>query len=81
MQPSRTIRFRGVDGNFTLERGTPLPAAGVLLIAGGIGVTPMRVMLHECIARGVHVTLLYCVRRQEDAVFLEEFLQVGQTLQ
>ena len=50
--------------------------AGVLLIAGGIGVTPMRVMFAECILRGYPVTLLYSVRKEEDAAFLEEFREV-----
>lgn len=51
-------------------------AAGVLLIAGGIGVTPMRTMFAECIERGISVTLLYSVRLLEDAAFLAEFLEV-----
>ncbi|CAL8471002.1 g10544 [Coccomyxa elongata] len=68
--------FRGVDGDFTLDRAAKrIPPAGVLLIAGGIGVTPMRTMFAECIERGIPVTLLYSVRLLEDAAFLAEFLE------
>ena len=76
MLPGRTICFRGVDGNFTLARMKSLPPAGVLMVAGGIGVTPMRPMFHECIARGIPVTLLYSVRTLADAAFLHELQEV-----
>lgn len=78
MISGRTICFRGVDGNFTLGRiASKLPSAGLLLIAGGIGITPLRTMLHQCIAGGIPVTLLYCVKQQQDAVFKEEIEQVA----
>lgn len=54
--------------------------AGVLLVAGGIGITPMRTMFAECIARGIPVTLLYSVRLLEDAAFLAEFQEVREEL-
>lgn len=77
MTPGRTIHFRGVDGDFTLERRVPQPSqAGILLIAGGIGITPMRVILHNSIQRGIPSTLLYSVRNEADAVFLSQLLSV-----
>jgi NAD(P)H-flavin reductase len=48
-----------------------------LLVAGGIGITPMRTIFAECIKRGIPVTLLYTVRHLEDAAFLAEFQEVG----
>ena len=50
--------------------------AGVLLVAGGIGVTPIRAMLAVCIQRGYPVTLIYSVRQAGDAAFLSEFKEV-----
>ena len=50
---------------------------GVLLIAGGIGVTPVRVMFAECLHRGYPVTVLYTFRGEKDAAFLNEFKQVS----
>ena len=76
MRPGRTICFRGVDGDFTLDRMKTAPPAGVLLVAGGIGVTPMRPMFHECIVRGIPVTLLYSVRTLADAAFLHDLQEV-----
>ncbi|BDA45400.1 probable flavohemoprotein at C-terminar half [Coccomyxa sp. Obi] len=71
---AKELVFRGVDGDFTLDRAAKcIPPAGVLLIAGGIGITPMRTMFAECIERDIPVTLLYSVRLLEDAAFLAEF--------
>lgn len=50
---------------------------GVLLIAGGIGVTPVRVMFAECLQRRYPVTVLYTFREERDAAFLQEFKQVS----
>ncbi len=47
----------------------------VLLIAGGIGITPLRALL-EAIPMGVHVVLLYRARRPEDVVFRTELEQL-----
>ena len=77
LKPGRTICFRGVDGDFTLDRrAQPIPAEGVLLIGGGIGITPMRVLFYDCITKGIPVTLLYSVRRLDEAAFLQELQQV-----
>lgn len=67
--------MRGRERNITSEVCWPAP--GVLLVAGGIGITPMRTMFAECIKRGIPVTLLYTVRHLEDAAFLAEFQEVG----
>ena len=80
MEPGRVIAFRGFDGTFTPgdccgDHG--VPQAGVLLLAGGIGITPLRAMLPEFLSRGCPVTLLYSVRKLHEAVFLPEFARVG----
>ena len=44
-----------------------------LFVAGGIGITPLRAMLHEVLARGHRdVTLLYLTRSPEQTAYREE---------
>lgn len=52
----------------------PLNEAGErhLLIAGGIGVTPLKAMAHHLAAIGADFTLHYCARSREDAAFVED---------
>ena len=76
MKPGKTIGFRGVDGDFTLQLLGSIAHSRVLLVAGGIGITPMRVMLAERLALQKAVTLLYFVRSLADAPFLQELLEV-----
>lgn len=54
--------------------GFPLTSApDHLLIAGGIGITPMRAMLHELLARGHRrVRLIYLTRSAEETAYLAE---------
>lgn len=49
---------------------------GVLLVVGGIGVTPARAMLDVCLRRNYLVTIVYAVRTLADAAFLGEFEEV-----
>jgi len=46
-----------------------------VLIAGGIGVTPILSMLPELVRAGKHVTVHYCVRTLEQAVFQDDIRQ------
>jgi ferredoxin-NADP reductase len=46
------------------------PGGGVVLIAGGIGVTPIFAMLQSLLAQKRPVTLLYCARTRAHAPFL-----------
>ena len=64
-----SIRFVGVAGTFTpaLSRSRP-----VLLIAGGIGVTPFRAMLPAFIAQQRPVALVYSVRVVAKSAFITE---------
>ncbi|MFG2126569.1 PDR/VanB family oxidoreductase [Streptomyces sp. NPDC048751] len=43
-----------------------------LLVAGGIGVTPLLAMAHELEARGADYELHYCTRSRADSAFLDE---------
>ncbi|MBN3805233.1 oxidoreductase [Paraburkholderia sp. Ac-20336] len=48
-------------------------ATRVILIAGGIGVTPLKAMAHELEGRGVDFEMHYCARSPEAAAFGQEF--------
>lgn len=76
MRPGKTVGFKGVDGDFTLELTKGIAHSRVLLVAGGIGITPMRVLLAERLALRQPVSLLYFVRSAAEAPFLEEFAEV-----
>ena len=43
-----------------------------LLIAGGIGITPLKSMTHRLAARGANFSLHYCARDRERAAYLDE---------
>ena len=45
----------------------------MLLVAGGIGVTPFRAMLDGSSRGAQPITLLYCVRTLQEAAFLHDF--------
>lgn len=81
MSPGKTIGFKGVDGDFTLELTKGIAHSRVLLVAGGIGITPMRVLLAERLALRQPVSLLYFVRSVAEAPFLEEFAEAAQSSQ
>lgn len=43
-----------------------------ILIAGGIGITPLKAMAHRLLARGAAFTMHYCARDREHAAYLDE---------
>lgn len=59
---SRPRNHFSLDGN----------AKKVILIAGGIGVTPLKAMAHELEAHHVDFEMHYCARSREAAAFSEE---------
>jgi ferredoxin-NADP reductase len=71
-----TIDLEGPFGQFTLPSDD---SRTIVLLAGGIGITPFRSMLVEAAHHKLshHLILLYSNRHQEDAAFLDEL----QTLQ
>ena len=52
----------------------PLNEAGEthILIAGGIGITPLKAMAHRLVAQGANFMLHYCARDEERAAYLSE---------
>jgi vanillate O-demethylase ferredoxin subunit len=54
--------------NFPLAEG----ARRYLLIAGGIGITPMLAMVHDLAARGADYTLHYCTRSPQKTAFMAQ---------
>jgi predicted ferric reductase len=68
LQPGTKVIAEGPFGVFTTDARH---GAKVLLIAGGIGITPLRALLDELEG---DVVLLYRVIRPEDAVLVDELL-------
>jgi vanillate O-demethylase ferredoxin subunit len=56
----------------------PLNEAGEMhiLIAGGIGITPLKAMAHRLVARGANFALHYCARDEARAAYLDELRAV-----
>lgn len=69
--PLGEIHLLGVAGKFTPALAKP-ESRPVLLIAGGIGVTPMRAMIPSFVAAQRAVALVYSVRTISEAPFLAE---------
>lgn len=68
-----TLGVRAPTGRFLLDEGTFKPT---VLIAAGIGITPMRAMIHAHLARGQAAPplwLLYGARNTEHQAFRTEF--------
>lgn len=58
--------------NFPLVEGAPY----YLLLAGGIGITPLKAMVHRLERLGLNYTLHYCAKSSSDAAFHEEFAEL-----
>jgi ferredoxin-NADP reductase len=70
------VELLGPSGSFTLHADAAVPA---VFIAGGIGITPFRSMMHDAAARQLphQITLIYSNRNLEGAAFHEEFRQMA----
>ncbi len=60
------------EGPYGILTGASRTKGRVVLIAGGIGITPMRALLEELPAGPGMLTLIYRASRSEDLVFREE---------
>ena len=69
IHPGTAVGIEGPYGRFTTQRQT---LTKVLLIAGGIGITPLRALIEEIPPRRDAITLIYRARSWEDVVFREE---------
>jgi len=67
VQTGTVLEVGAPENYFALE-----DAQSYLLIAGGIGITPMRAMMAELDARGAQYRLIYCSRHPASTAFLEE---------
>jgi predicted ferric reductase len=61
-----------VEGPYGILTGARRTRQRVLLIAGGIGITPLRALLEALPAKPGDLTLLYRVKHERDIVFREE---------
>ncbi len=61
-----------VEGPYGALTGARRTRSRVLLVAGGIGITPLRALLEELPVRPGEMTLIYRARRQKDLVFRSE---------
>lgn len=68
MGPGSAVAVSGPFDSFPLAAGT----GRVLLVGGGIGITPLLSMAHALAAQGRAFTLHYLVRERERLVFLDE---------
>ncbi|WHT20810.1 ferredoxin reductase family protein [Crossiella sp. CA-258035] len=72
IQPGTRVFAEGPYGAFTtLHQRTP----NAVLVAGGVGVTPVRALLEDMTG---HVVVLYRVRAQGDAVLYRELAELAQ---
>jgi ferredoxin-NADP reductase len=62
-----TLPISAPRNNFKLEEGAPMS----VLVAGGIGVTPIWCMLQRLAAIGHSVALIYCARARKEAAFCD----------
>lgn len=73
-----TLPISAPRNNFRLEEGAPRS----VLVAGGIGVTPIWCMLQRLVALGRPAELIYCARNRREAAFCEAIeALVGDTVQ
>ena len=66
-----------VEGPYGILTGARRTRQRVLLIAGGIGITPLRALLEALPAKPGDLTLLYRVRNDSDIVFRVELEALG----
>ncbi|MBV1903696.1 MAG: PDR/VanB family oxidoreductase [Marinosulfonomonas sp.] len=63
----QTLQVSGPENSFEL-----VAAPKYLLIAGGIGITPIQAMAHHLAAQGTPFRLIYCTTTASDTAYLEE---------
>ncbi|WP_329491687.1 ferric reductase-like transmembrane domain-containing protein [Kitasatospora sp. NBC_01246] len=76
LHPGTRVRAEGPYGAFTARRRTQ---RRVLLIAGGVGITPLRTLFETLPAGPGELTLLYRARDGEDLLFRRELERIAGT--
>ena len=69
LQPGELLRIEAPRNDFELQ---PAPGQGMLLVAGGIGVTPLTAMAARCRRAGIPVRMVYAGRSRELMAFVPE---------
>jgi predicted ferric reductase len=69
LHPGTAVGLEGPYGLFTTHRQR---RSKVLLIAGGIGITPLRALIEDIPPKKAAITLIYRASRWEDVVFRDE---------
>jgi ferredoxin-NADP reductase len=71
--PGALVDIEGPIGTFTYHSAPPQPH--VLFVAGGVGIAPLRSMMHQALHASPPpaITLLYSARRSDEFAFIEEF--------
>lgn len=75
LRPGTRVWFEGPYGAFTEQRRSR--ARGVLLVAGGAGITPIRALFETLPGRGADVILLYRGSQGDDLVLYRELEQIA----
>lgn len=73
LQPGDTVELSRPRGSFVIGPGD----SPVVLVGGGIGITPMRAMLHEALPSGRPVVLFHAARQAELLLYREEFVALA----
>lgn len=71
LRVGQTLQISTPRNNFKLDTAKPAGVPTVLL-AGGIGVTPLLGMMRELSRQGQPVKMIYCARSQASAAYLDE---------
>lgn len=74
VRPGTLVFAEGPSGSMTARRRTQ---PSVLLIAGGVGITPMRALFETMDQRGGRLTLLYRASSPQDVVFGAELEHIA----
>ena len=74
IEPGTRVLAEGPYGAMTARKRT---RRSVLLIAGGVGITPMRALFEELEVDGGRLTLLYRASSPEDVVFRDELEEIA----
>jgi hypothetical protein len=71
LRVGQTLQISQPRNNFKLDAAKPADVP-TLLLAGGIGVTPLLGMMRELSRQGQPVKMIYCARSQQSAAYLDE---------
>lgn len=67
------VKVRGPFGNFIIEN----KQQDVVLIAGGIGITPFLSMIRTLSVSSSKITLIYAVQNEQEAAFAKEIIEIS----